>query len=341
MADLFSTNVVNGVVASLLAPPSFFLDTFFPNVQTETTEEIHFDTMVKTRRLAPFVSPLVEGKVVATQGFKTNTFKPAYIKDKRVWDGNRALKRSPGEQIGGSLSPMQRMQAILGMELQDQLEILTRRQEWMASQVLVTGAVTVVGDNYPSVSVNFGRDSSLTVVKTGGTLWTDAGVNPLKDLQTWALSVLKLSGAMPDRAVMEVNAWEAFRENPFVIQRLNTQRTLGQAPSMAQSAATGEGGVFMGTVDGFNIYVYSGWYLDDSGTEQPMLPSGTVILGGPQIMGYKAYGAIRDEESGYQALPYFVKSWIQKDPAVRFILMQSAPLVVPYRPNAQLAATVL
>ena len=49
MADIFSTNVVNGVVASLIQPPSFLLDRFFPNMQTETTEEIHFDTIVKTR----------------------------------------------------------------------------------------------------------------------------------------------------------------------------------------------------------------------------------------------------------------------------------------------------
>ena len=39
--------------------------------------------------------------------------------------------------------------------------------------------------------------------------------------------------------------------------------------------------------------------------------------------------------------PDYVKSWIEPDPSVRFIMLQSAPLLVPYRPNASLKAKVL
>src|SRR5689334_10267652 len=138
MADLFSTNVLIGVVQSLFAPSTFLLKRFFGSQQTETTEEIHFDLISKTRRVAPFVSPLVSGQIVASQGFTTSTFKPAYVKDKRVWDGSRALKRSPGEQIGGSLDPMNRMRALLNFELQDQVEMIQRRLELMAAEALRT-----------------------------------------------------------------------------------------------------------------------------------------------------------------------------------------------------------
>jgi len=64
-------------------------------------------------------------------------------------------------------------------------------------------------------------------------------------------------------------------------------------------------------------------------------------MGSRQIEGYRAFGAIRDEAAGFQAVPYYVKSWLEEDPAVRFIMMQSAPLVVPYRVDASLCATVL
>ena len=37
---------------------------------------------------------------------------------------------------------------------------------------------------------------------------------------------------------------------------------------------------------------------------------------------------------------YFTKSWLEEDPSVRWLLLQSAPLVVPYRPNAVLCATI-
>lgn len=67
-----------------------------------------------------------------------------------------------------------------------------------------------------------------------------------------------------------------------------------------------------------------------------------MILCSPQqLLGYQAFGAIRDEAAGYQAMSFFPKSWVEQDPAVRYLMLQSAPLVVPYRPNASLAATVL
>lgn len=340
MADLFTTNVMMGVVASLIEPPSFFLDRFFNRIQTETGEEIHFDVISKTRRLTPFVSPLVEGKIVESQGFTTNTFKPAYLKDKRVWDGTRALKRSPGEQIGGSLTPMDRMRALLAFDLQDQVQMLTRRLEVMAASALVSGTVTVTGDLYPTQVVNFGRQSANTVVLTGGALWDANGVNPLDNLQDWALIVLQAVGAMPTDVIMDVAAWKIFRANPFVKDRLALQRTYQQMPTMDQSAKMNEGGTFMGTIDGFNIWVYAGYYLDANDTLQPIIPNRTVVMATPQIEGVRAFGAIRDEEAGYQAVPYYPKSWVSHDPAIRYLLMQSAPLVVPTRPNASLAATV-
>ena len=38
--DIFSTQVLAKVVERLRTPPSFLLDTFFPNVQTSDKEEI-------------------------------------------------------------------------------------------------------------------------------------------------------------------------------------------------------------------------------------------------------------------------------------------------------------
>lgn len=338
MADLFSTNVLARVVADLRAPASFLLDRFFGEVQTETSEEIHFDVENKKRRLAPFVSPVVAGKVVQSNGFTTSTFKPAYVKDKRVFDAGRPLKRSAGEQIGGSLDPMERMQRLLAQELSDQLDMLTRRMEVMAAEALRTGGVTITGDMYPTVNVNFGRAGANTITLAGAARWGQAGIKPLDLLQDWALAVAKASGSKPTEVIMDVDAWKVFSADTTVQKLLDRFRGRDELRTVA---ALGEGGNFMGSVGDFDIYLYAGWYIDDAGNEQPILPSGTVLMGSGQIEGVRAFGAIRDEEAGYQALPYFPKSWVEKDPAVRILLMQSAPLVVPYRVNASLAATVL
>lgn len=338
MADLFSTNVMLGVVNSLLAPPQFLLNRFFTSLQTEQSEEIHFDLIDKTRRLAPFVSPVVAGKIVQGQGFTTKTFKPAYIKDKRVFEPNRPFKRSAGEAIGGVMSPVDRMRVIAAGELMDQIEMIDRRLEVMAAEALRTGAVTVTGELYPTQNVNFGRHAGLTVTLTGANRWGQAGVKPLDALQDWAQTLLKISGAMPTDVVMTVDVWKVFRADPEIQKRLDQYR--GNS-TLVQAAQVSEGGVFMGNIDGFNIFVYAGWYIDDSDVEQPILPAGSVLMGGVQIKGVRAFGAIRDEEAGFQAVPYYPKSWVEKDPSVRYLLMQSAPLLVPTRVNASFAATVL
>lgn len=340
MADLFSTDVLNAVVASLLGNPQFLLNRYFPTTQTEVSEEIHFDTLDGKRRIAPFVSPLVEGQIVASLGFKTATLKPAYIKDKRVFDMNRPLKRSPGEQIGGTLAPADRQRALVARDMQDQLDMVNRRMEVMAGEVLATGKSTISGDKYPTVVIDFGRAAGNTIV--AAKLWTDPTALPLDDLQDWSQLVLLQTGAMVNDVLLSVGAWKAFRNNAQVKDRLNLQRVSQSMPTMGQPAQIEEGGVFMGTVDGFNIFVYSAWYVDPAdGVEKPILPADAAIMASPALEGVRAYGAIRDEQAGLQALAYFVKSWIEEDPSVRFLLMQSAPLVVPYRPNASFKVKVI
>ncbi len=339
MADMFSTDVLIRTVNSMKVAPSFLLDRFFPNIQTEESEEIHFDVQNRTRRIAPFVSPLVEGKVVEAQGFTTNTFKPAYLKQKTPFDPRRPLRRAMGEQIGGSLNPQDRLRMNLALTLQDHIDMINRRLEVMAAEALRLGRVTVSGENYPTRVVDFGRDSGHTIVKGAAAKWGDSGVKPLDDLQDWAQIVLKTEGAQPVDVVMDVDTWKVFRADATVEKRLDTRRVSDNA--MRLDAQISEGGVYMGTVDGFNIWVYSGWYIDDAGVEQPILPSGTVILSGPQLEGVRAFGAIQDHDAGLVALPYYPKSWVTPDPSQRWIMTQSAPLVVPTRVNACLSASVL
>lgn len=335
--DLFSTNVLAAAVGSLITPQTFLLDNFFPTIQTEQSEEIHFDIDTGKRRIAPFVSPVVAGQVVASRGFHTATFKPAYIKDKRVFDANRPFKRAMGEQIGGSLSPDNRLRAMLANELEDQIAMVTRRMELMAAQAMRTGKVIVTGDQYPTVEVDFQRDAALTVALTTTARWGEAGIKPLDNLQTWSLLVTQKSGARPRTVVMDVEAWKLFAADTDVQKQLDRFR--GNAT--LEPVKTGAGGSYMGSVGDFDIYVYADWYVDPAdGQEKPILPAYTVILTSQEVQGTRAFGAIRDEAAGFQAVPYFAKSWVNEDPAVRYLLMQSAPLTVPYRVNASMGVTV-
>lgn len=341
MADLFSTSTLAAVVRDLRTPQTGLLSRYFTGVSVDNTEEIHFDLDNKPRRMAPFVSPLLGGRVVKSRGHQTATFKPAYVKDKRVFTPTRAIKRVMGEKIGGGdFSPEQRMQLLLGMDLEDQLDMIRRRQEWMAAQALYSGSITVSGEDYPTTVVDFGRAAGNTIVKTSGNKWSDAGINPLDDLQDWSDAMVKATGVAMTEVTMTLDVWKIFRKHSEVKTRLDRFR--GNS-SMQGDAHQKEGLVFQGMVDQFAIYTYSGWVIDPvSGNENAILPAGTVIgAAGPEyVEGMQHYGAILDHDS-LQAQEYFAKSWLEHDPSVRYLLMQSAPLVVPYRVNATLRASVL
>ena len=118
--DIYDTAVLNRTVRLLTPPPPSFFLSLFPEVLEHKTEEVYFDLATDKPRISPFVHPLLPGKLVESAGYKTKSVKPAYVKDKRVHNPNKGLKRRAGEPIGGNLTPAQRLQALLVQDLVDQ-----------------------------------------------------------------------------------------------------------------------------------------------------------------------------------------------------------------------------
>lgn len=339
--NIYETHALRGVVEFLGTPKSFLLDAFFPMIQTSDSEKIDFDVETGKRRITPFVAPIVAGRVVEGLGYTTNTFAPAYAKDKRILKPDAPLKRAIGEAIGGSLSPMERRALALRREIQDQLAMLTMREEIMASEALRTGKVTVDGEGFDSVLVDFGRAAALTVATlTANDRWTvdHADSLPMDDLETWAALIQSNDGPPPTDIVMDPLAWQAARKKTAVTTLLDTRRGSTSQAELGPLANTT--GRFIGYLGDFRLWVYQQTYVDEDGNSAKVIPDYTVIMGSPAIEGVRAYGAIQDEKAGYTAQRYFIKSWLEEDPAVRWLLLQSAPLTVPYRPNASLCATI-
>jgi hypothetical protein len=340
--SIYDTAVLNRVVETLVNPISFFKSNYFGAVETSDSETIMFDTVTHKRRITPFVSPLVQGKVIEGYGYATKSFSPAYAKDKRVFNPNKAFKRLAGEKIGGSLSPEARLKASIAFAMQDQIDMLNRRLEVMAAESLVRGKCLIHGDDYAAVDIDFGRDPSLTVGLTGTDKW-DSGGTPLDDIEAWGDLVFAQSGVVAKTVVCDLAAWKLLKADPRFDKLLSTiRRDLSGANISTGPTIQGIDNVrYMGYAGDYEFYVYSGRYIDPmDNTEKPMLPANTVLLLSDQVEGVQHYGAIRDLKAGINPMQFFVKSWEEEDPSVRFLLMQSAPLMVPYRVNASLAATV-
>lgn len=335
MNRTYDTDTLLTVVEGLAPFEAFLLKLFFPNLVAFDTSSISFDVVAEDMRLAPFVSPLVAGKVIKGQGGTLKSFKPAYLKPKSVVDPERVLMRRPGEPLGGRLSTGARRNAIIADILQEHRKKMMRRYEHMAAQVLLSGKVIVTGEDYPTVEVDYGRAAGNTIALTGGARWGEATAQPLDDIEAWAAQ----AEAPITTLVMDRLAYRNFVKNEEVKKLLDGRRNSRSEMEVGPDA--GRLFSYKGTLGSdLEVWVYSGYYRDEEGNKVNYLPDNTVIAGSAALDGVQAFGAILDPEAGYQAMEMFPKNWISDDPAAEFVMTQSAPLMIPRRVNAVIAATV-
>lgn len=338
--DIYSAAFLNRVVDDLAPVTNVFLDLFFPEVLTHDTEEVYFDKVSDKPRLTPFVHPLHEGKIVDSVGYSTKSVKPAYVKDLRVHNPLKALKRRAGEAFNSSMTPAQRQQANIVADLADQNRMLSRRLEVMAIEAVRDGKATIIGEGFNAV-IDFGRDASLTETLTGADKW-DAVTPPdiPKQLETWSQQIADFDGNV-EAVIMDVKAWNLFRNNTYVQKLLDIRRGDISSLIISPETAVKAGVQYKGSVGNFQIWVYTGSYIDPAdGVTKKYLPDNTVVLAGRRLEGVRHFGAIMDVDV-LVARERYSQSWTERNPSRRMLSMESAPLLVPYRPNSAKKVTVI
>lgn len=323
-------------------PDGFWL-TFFPDEVTSQRAEIMFDDLgTNDRRLAPFVSPMAQGRVMRDKGFETRSFVPAYVKPKHAVRPDKALHRRPGEALMGSMSNMERFNAAIADNMETERLMCERRFDWMAAQAIAYGGVTVSGEDYPEQYVDFARDASLTDVLTSTARWGESAADPLGDLRAMRQAAYTLGGFPVNKLIFGPDAWNLFAADADVKDLLSNQKRGStsdfQLPVMQDgrpyslegwlgNSAAGSGGLI-------ELWTYSNFYEETLGGSQvPYINSYDVVgVGNPR--GKQAFGAIMDADAGLVPLRMFPKMWKNPDPSVYYTMTQSAPLMVPMNPNS-------
>ncbi len=335
----YTTAFLMGVLEDLRPPtPQFLLDFFFRKEIRSDSETIYFDKVSRNRKLAPFVLPTSQAMIVNPRGYTQDSFKPAYVKPMIPMDFQRPMTRLAGEPLNGTMSAQARRDVLVMQDLDDLIDMINARMEWMAASVLNAGAITIVGDLYPSKTVDFARDAALTVTLTLGDRWSQSGSTPLLDLDEWRLLVLTKGKVAAQNVLMDPTAWTIFSNHIDVKEHMSLVRQVDAPLSLDLNKQYENGAVLMGTIRGYNIWVYSGDYEADNGTTTPLLAANTVLMVG-DIEGVRCFGAIKDIES-LVPVPYFPKMWTEPNPGMHYVMVQSAPLLVPLRVNASLKATI-
>lgn len=347
---LYSTTTLLGVMRdddAMMPPSSYWLDLAFPSIMMFDTEFIDFGQISDQRKIAPLVVPTAQGRPVYSAGERMSRVKPAYVKPKDPVSASRMIQRAAGLgelNVNSTWSPQQRYNAIVADILRTHRRAIERRWEWLASQAVQFGAVTLEDDAYPRTVVDFERAANHTITLSGGNVWGASGVSILGSVESWKKRVRDATfGGPTNRLTIGSAVWEVMRQDEEVRELLKVDfRPSNNGLSLNLGIREGLDVEFVGRLSGTtDVYVYSDFYHEADNTVVPFMDPRDVVLTGPNIRGVRCFGAIQDLKAGLQSMAMFPKMWDSEDPSATFIMTQSAPLMVPVNPNASLRARVL
>ncbi len=299
--QIYTTREMLAAVAIMKPAYSFFRDTFFSKVETKVASKIDVDFKKGKRMMAPFVAPRVGGIAVSREGYKTNTYSVPKIAPERVTTVDDLSNRQMGEAVYSTKTPAQRAAELVGQDMADLDEQITRREEWMCREILLNGKVTMKGivddknENTVDQEVDFGLTQKVTLLGTDK--WDDLiNSDPHDDLKAWRQAIIKSTGKAPNVVIMASDVASLFISNSK-IQKLNdvARFQFGKVePKIISPAVTMV--AYLPDL-GLEIYQYDEWFIDDGGVEQPMMPAKNLIMGSIN-MGKRIYGAVTQIENG-------------------------------------------
>jgi len=346
--ELWQTHDLLGVFRDS-RPETWYFGQYFTNQMRSTSEWIDFEKLpVRSRRLAPFVKPMGRGHGVLTDRVDGFRFKPANIVVEDSVDPLRPLTFQPGIDSSmlhpTQISPMERLELIKMAMIDEFITSIERRWEWMRSQAIINGAVTIAYKDGQSVSVDFQRAAGHTEVLGSGFRFGETGVSVLDKVKSIMDTMNDAEfGGFPTRWTMGGDVATVVRDDAEIKEHLDLNIKggvhdidRGLAPS-GKVYKFGELAIGGGSGQKIELWVNNETYTNESGTQTRYLGAKeSVFTSTPEaINGYECFGRIVDKDAGYEAIPIFPKNFETGERVkVENLSAESAPLFVPINPNA-------
>ena len=332
----YTTYDIAAVIDKTIPFVPYFLGAY-GRVYNTDKQTIHFEEIPDDRRISPFVSPLVKGKVARQRGANISVFAPGYIKDKETIDPQGHFTRVVGEPVNGSLTPGQRLQAAMVARGNAIQRRFLRRMEVMASQLTINGKYTMEGEDFPAVEVDFQRDAGLTQTLAGAARWGQAGVSPLETIDTFVDS-LEFPVA---RITMGGGAAAWFKKDPDYRELIKVDYNQLGGPAtlvMGPQQENRQKVTYIGslpTLGNVGIYVNNDTYQDNDGTTKRYVGTDQVVFESSASYGWRCFAGIQDLFADLRTLDQFWRAWTETgDPAAHYLMMQSAPMLATTSVNS-------
>lgn len=296
------------------------------NARKTAKFEVH---MKKSRRdMAPFVSKYVNGTVMKKDGAMTRTFQPPQIKPIARAHANELLEQNFGQDVyGNTLSVQQEADIQVAKELNELDQNIVRRELWMLSKAVTTGAFPIIGE---SIDTAFDYKSSVENFKvlSGADLFTDINSDPYTFIKSEQMRILKETGILVDSVVLGSKAADAFMRHPKIVDHYKYRDS---DVTRIQPKNLGDGAAFLGTLPELNIDIYSyiDWVIDpETDKDVPLLPENGMLMIKSKSMEVD-YGAFAQIPYGEKKAKLFIGERIPKyfiEGDSELLRLASAPL---------------
>lgn len=342
MVDLYTPRTLAEVVKTTPPVRTFLRDRFFTNVKTFPTKRVDIDIVKGNRKMAAFIHPMVGGEIVQAEGYETKSYAPPLINPATISTADQLLERLPGEDMYSGKTPADRAAEKLIDEYNQLNDMTTRREEWMAAQVLTTGQLKVKGKGVDEV-IDFGLTNKITLPSTKK--WGASAADIWGNLKDWKQQVSRNGFANANMVIMGKAAADAFMADATVAKLLDNRRIEIGAIKPEEM----EGGItYYGHLNlpGVDIYGYDEVYLDDeTGETKPLIPDNVVLMIPSAASFMRAYGLctyLDDAGAWHRAeTDRLLRTYVEHRPDRRFIELQTHPLLIPDKIDSWFAATVL
>jgi len=338
---LFKTRTMLAALELRTAPRTFVKDTFFQRASPVYTERVDVDIYTSQRRVAVYVDSTAEGNVMSREGYTTFSYKVPYIKEKMVIEPTDLENRTYGETIYQAESPQQRALRQLAIDMGVLDDAITRAEELQAVQALFQGKIQLKNGDwliFPEMATHLITDLEFE--------WTDTeNSDPLADLGVWRRMIVRDGRIAPDVVMMGSDAMTTFLNHPKISGNQAAFSQVKINRGMIDPQMLADGVIYWGFIAeiGCDIYSYDEWYVPPTAPANseavPMVPLNQILMGASRARRDIIYAPIKDMRS-LIPVARFPKTWITQDPSAQWLMLQSAPLLIPTQVNATVSATV-
>lgn len=351
--NILNTHTLLMAVEELTPAKSFLRDRYFPtNEATDVfaTDDVLIEYKDGNKKAAPFVAPRKGGVTVLRDGYNLQRFTPPYIAPRRALTIDEINKRGFGEALYTDLTPEERQGVYLLRDADELGEMITRREEVMAAEVMLNGGLVAkaIGDdidNPEEFELRFYGEEENPNVYTPTVSWDDPKANILGDLGAM-LKMFTAKGIPATEIVVGSDVADAIIHNDDIKEFLDIRRyELGSVDPRELPDGTSLIAVLNVRGRDISVICYDETYTNDEGEDVPFIPAGSIIMCAPAA-GRMAYGAVTQLEQADKNFHTYKGKRVPKylasaEKESRTLTLKSRPLPIPNRKGAFVSAEVI